>query len=271
MKSFFIAFSLLSQSVGFALSPPHAFEIQQENAAFDQLLCFFGIPPNAEPEELVAETQRLWYQSGKERWELDARYEELRPQLWPLFEKMGLFQALKPSKNHYDYALVNGALLSSVEKRVAYLSSLCEQGIRFGQIVFLAGERPLQAFEKEQTSPLLSTEREMVEWVYRNSSLPKDLPVQFVDAPMRQKADGTWTRPHRSDTILAWLTQNPKKGSCLAISNQPHAAYEQAAARRALPPSFQLETVGPALTGSPSVALILETIAKQIYSTYSTH
>ncbi len=240
----------------------------EEDLALKSLLEIFGIDPDASPAEIVAETQRLWLQKGKERWEFDSRYESLKPKAWPLFEKMGYLTKAEPRRAHYDYALVHGALLSRVGDRVAYLASLCNQGmIRFDSIVFLTGARPLQESEK-QVLPNLSTEREMVEWVYNHSGLPKDLPVVFIDAPMKQRPDGSWLRPQTSDTILHWLISNPSPGSCLAISNQPYVAYQDAVARNHLPSDFDLETVGPAPIGSLSVSLLLDTLAKELYEKY---
>jgi len=231
--------------------------------AFERLLELFDIPPSSSPQEIVEATQRLWLQKGKERWEFEPRYESLRPKLWPLFQQMGLLEKIEPRETHYDYALVHGALLNRVQERVDYLNDLWKQGVRFDQIVFLSGARPLQESEK-QIVRNLATEREMVEWVYNHSDLPKEIPVLFIDAPMKQQ-DGIWVRPQTSCTIIHWLMTKPESGSCLAISNQPYAAYQDAVFRNYLPPGFNLETVGPA-AGSPSVAILLDTIAKELYT-----
>jgi len=203
----------------------------------------------------------LWIQSGKERWEYDKRYEYLRPTLWPLFEKAGLLFEAAPQKERYDYALVYGALLSKVKSRIDYLSSLCKKGVSFKQFIFLTGERPLLASEKARCG--FEWEWEMVEWAYLHSDLPRDVPVVFIRSPGKW-VEGKWVRPQTRDTVISWKETSPNPGSCLGISNQPYVGYQNAVMRSLLPADFEVETAGAAIDGEPSVALILDTIAKQL-------
>ncbi len=207
------------------------------------------------------DVEELWMQKGKERWEYDKRYEYMRPVAWPLFEKAGLIFEAAPQKEHYDYALVHGALLPAVQKRIEYLASLWKKGTRFDKIVFLTGARPLRDAEKAACD--LIWESEMVEWVYLRSELPKDIPASFINAPQKQ-VEGAWVRPQTIDTLRAWIQTEPKAGSCLGVSNQPYVGYQNAVMRSLLPAGFTVETVGPAVEGEPTVALILDTIAKEL-------
>lgn len=233
-----------------------------QGAPFKTLCELLQLPADLSPAELVLETQRLWVQSDKERWEYDQRYEPLKQQIWPLFDQMGLLQAIKPQKQHYDYALVHGSLLKSIERRISYLEELMKEGVRFDRLIFLTGARPLLDAEKAATG--VNTEKEMVEWVYQRSHLPKDIPVLFIDAPMKMRA-GMLRRPQTTDTIQLWLQQNPPKGSLLAVSSQPYAAYQDAVVAYFLPEGYELETVGPAVLGSPGVSIILDSIAKELF------
>jgi len=270
MKWFFAVFSLF---ISLLVKPLAAHvEVRQSrlesaipfSEPLQKLLEYFGISKDVPFSQVLFETQKLWLQKGKERWEFDARYESLKPQLWPLFEEMGLLKQIKPKKSRYDYALVHGALLSRVKERVDYLTSLYQEGIRFDSIVFLTGARPLEESEKKQLEGL-RTEREMAEWVYERSHLPKEIPVLFIDAPMKSSKEGVLVRPQTADTVFYWLKTGPQPGSCLAISNQPYVAYQDAVIHHYLPDVFELETAGPAASGSPSVAILLDTIAKEIY------
>jgi len=218
-----------------------------------ELLAFFHIPP----DQAIAETQRLWLQKGKERWEFEPRFEEYKPQLWPLFERMGLFEEIAPLSGHYDYAIVHGALLQTVQARIDFLSELIGKGFKFDRIVFLTGARPLQ--EAERRIACVENEGEMVQWAYERSLLPKEIPVSFFCAPMKA------SRPNTADAIGEWLKTNPEAGSCFAVSNQPYIAYQNAVFLRLMPSSFSLETGGPAPKSAPSVALVLDTLAKQLY------
>jgi hypothetical protein len=136
-----------------------------------------------------------------------------------------------------------------------------KKGVHVNQIVFLTGERDLLDSEKQQCG--LSLESEMVQWAYIRSDLPKEIHVLFVNAPKKQRA-GVWGRPQTIDTVAAWLGTNPQPGTCLGISNQPYVQYQDAVMRSLLPDTFTVETAGPAVQGEPTVALILDTIAKHL-------
>lgn len=231
-------------------------------APLDRLLEKVELPTDLTPAELVLETQRLWTQKDKERWNFDKRYEPLKDQLWPIFQEMGLVDDLKPAKKHYKHALVLGSLLKSAQSRVAYLEQLLEEGIEVDKIVFLTGARPLLDSEKSVTG--LQTEAEMMQWVYHHSNLPKQIPVAFIDSPMKLRA-GIWRRPQTTDTVKDWLKTNPEPGSALAISNQPYSRCQGAILRYFLPNEFELETVGPANKGSPEVSVILDAVAMELF------
>lgn len=215
----------------------------------EELFHIFGI----NPIDSVRETELLWRQQGKERWDYESRYEYLKPQVWPLFEEMGLVQAIKPSRTHYDGVIIFGALLKTVQKRIQYL---CETGVTFDRVILLTGERPLRETEKSQLVGL-QTETEMMEWAYRKSDIPKDIPVIVIHVPMKEGI-----RPNTQDTVEAWAETNPVPGTYLAISNQPYVHYQDAVINRYGP--FPVETVGPAIHESASVDLILDTLAREI-------
>jgi hypothetical protein len=209
----------------------------------------------------ASQTEELWLQNGKERWEFDKRNEERRSELWPLFNKMGLIEEKTPQKQTYRYALVLGALATTMEKRLSYLEELHTKGVRFDEVVFLVGERPLQAWEIELTD--CSTEAEAARWVYEKSSLERSIPVRFISVPMKQE-NGSLARPSTRDTVVSWLNTDPQPGSCLALSNQPFTGYQAAVLESVLGKDFPVEAVGPKAEETCSVALVLDCIAKEI-------
>lgn len=223
----------------------------------EELFQIFNIPDSETKEEVLKTIQNLWMQQGKERWQFQSRYETLRPQVWPLFQQLGMVDEIRPARSHYDTVVVLGALLSRVESRVQYL---IDCNITFDRIVFLGGERPLQDSEKEKL-PGLHTESEMIRWVYQHSELPKDVPVLFIEVPMKGSR-----RPNTLDTIVAWLKTEPHPSTCLAISNQPYVHYQEAVLNRFVP--FSVEAAGPAIIGDPSVDLMLDTFAREMTYKY---
>jgi hypothetical protein len=223
----------------------------------EEILQLFDIPANATEQEILAEASRLWMQQGKERWEFESRYENFRPQLWPLFRTIGMVDEIKPTQNHYESVVILGALLTRVQDRIDYLVS---SGVTYDQIIFLTGARPLLDSEKKHL-PDLKTEAEMMRWVYENSPLSKTIAAIWVDVPMK----GT-QRPNTYDTVLAWLEMNPHPDSCLAISNQPYINYQEAVLKRYIP--FPLDVAGPAVLGTPTVALMLDTLGREWHYNY---
>jgi hypothetical protein len=249
MKFLSFLIALLSPLIGQCL---HTLE---ECAPLRELLNRFEIPL----EQAVPETQKLWLQKGKERWEFDGRFEEMRDAVWPLFEEMELFSEVEPKSDGYDYALLLGALLPRVEQRLAFLSDLCKRGVQFREIVFLTGDRPLLDWERDATG--CSNESEMARWAHSRSAVPKEIPAVFIDASKTPAG----RRPQTADTVLAWLKTGPREGSCLAISNQPYVAYQHAVLKSLLPREFSVDAAGPAAQKEPSVALLLDTIAKELF------
>lgn len=240
---FFCSFSAL-----FAAYPA----TEDQKGALEEILDLFGLK--------ASETRECWVQMGKERWEYDRRYEEMRPVLWPLFERAGLINEAFPSESYYDYLLIHGALLSRIEKRWCYACELWKKGIRFGEIVFLSGERAILESERKRATGA-STEFDLMKWVYAQTALPEDMeriPTSFINA---QAAPGM-TRPTTRDTILAWLAEKPAAGKCLAISNQPYVHYQDAVVLSFLPSSFSLETVGPGVDDPPKISIFLDTLGK---------
>lgn len=223
----------------------------------EDLYRLFGLSESVSQTEILDTARRLWIQQGKERWFFDARFEDLHQKIWPLFEEMEMIDEIKPAKNHYDTVVITGSLLASVERRIGFFSQC---GAACDNIVFLTGERPLLDSEKKKL-PNLRTEGEMVRWAYQQSNLPKEIPVSFVEAPMRGER-----RPNSFDTIEAWLKTNPHPGSCLLISSQPYVHYQEAVFSRLL--SFPIEAAGPRVVGEPTVALLLDTLGRELFYQY---
>lgn len=218
----------------------------------EELCELFDIPKSGQP--LLDAIAEKWIQQGKERWFFDSRHEELRDQAFPLFQKLGMVDEKVPQKSHYDVAVLTGSLLSTFQKRLDYL---IKTGVTFDQIVFLTGDRPLLDAEKA-ILPDLKTEGEMVKWVYEHSEISKEISALFILAPMRNER-----RPNSLDTIQAWLKFEPNPESCLIVSSQPYICYQGAIFARFLP--FSFEMAGPEITGHPTVALMLDTLGREIY------
>jgi hypothetical protein len=159
--------------------------------------------------------------------------------------------------------------------------------VRFNQLVFLGGARPLDA-NLESSEILLNThnellptksswqlkgelpttETEMMKLVYDQAVLSKELenvPVTFIDTPLIETANGTKRRPNTGDTIASWLAQRRSEGDTLFISNNPYVGYQDAVVRYYMPQDAYIETVGPEADKNELISIYLDTIARNLY------
>lgn len=220
--------------------------------------------------DLVTATQKHWLRKpGKERWEMEELEADQRSFVLTWAEKQGFFIPWKPSCKIYHAALILGGTTSSMQRRLNYLKQLWDEGVRFQEIVWLTGERPLD----DQIDTLVdrcSTEAEASRILWEETPLPDDmrrLPVTFIADEM--KAEGTsLRRPNTKDTILTWMDTTPSARRVLFVSSQPVCYYQFTVIKTTLAKKFLFDLVGPGCdpTKHPAMgAVILDSLARQIY------
>ena len=247
-------------------------------------------------ESIVAATQHTqnnggWLRThGKERWETKECFEEKRKILFPMFDQLGILQEITPLNTYYDYALLLGATIHSIRLRLKHLIDIWNQGIRFGTIIILSGQRnldpglePLKVlinhnngilpFKKnwQFNGKVPKTETDMIKLVFEQSELPEEwenISIIFIDTPKKQATTGEWQRPTTQDTVIELLKTNPKPGSILVISNQPYIGYQNAVLLRFIPDIFEIETIGKAASSKEKITTLLDTIARWLYVEY---
>lgn len=252
-----------------------------------ELLEKCGIQHDGTLKTIVEQTQKAFLRpADKERWEIGWET-KLNPETANnLFDKLGLIKEVKPSDQQYDYALLMGAIASTVRTRLNYLATLFKNGIHFKKIIFLGGARPLDTeLESEfilynpdvtryplnpawqKPSKLPKTEIEMMRMLYEQMDLSSEfraIPVRFIDTPMQQNPNGTIRRPNTADTIKEWLTTKPKHGSVLVISNQPYIGYQDVIVRTFLPSEFKIDSAGSA-SKQKKQTIYFDSIARWLY------
>ncbi|HEY2809806.1 MAG TPA: hypothetical protein VGJ00_00215 [Rhabdochlamydiaceae bacterium] len=238
-----------------------------DSQALSELAWDLGIPSHA---DIVNETQKQWLRpSGKERWEMAELPMEKRKLVVQWAEKQGLLADRKPLMNTYDTALLFGAATPSMQKRLKYLKTLWEEGVRFKHIVWLTGDRPLDK-RVDAFTERCSNESQAARVIWEEVELPaemRELPIVFVEAPQK-KVGLSLQRPSTLDTILTWLKTGPTPCKCLFISSQPYCCYQYAIVKSSLPEMFGFDVVGPRMDPdrhSASAAVILDTLARWIY------
>jgi hypothetical protein len=222
-----------------------------------ELLDSLGLPPNLTDQQIAEIAEKSWFQN-KERWEFTPNLEHKKGELKPIFQTMGYLDERLPQQSHYDYALVIGATLCCVQKRMTTLEKLLKTGITINEIVFLTGERPLLPKEKEALHSPAVYESDMIREVYNRSNLPKSIPATFIHASTPPDKP----RPGTCETIAHWLQSNPAPGNCLIITNQPYIPFHEALLQNILP--FPFDLAGEKASESWTVALLLDTIARTI-------
>src|SRR5690242_14703410 len=109
--------------------------------ALSELLSALNMNPHG---DVIAQTQKQWLRKpGQERWEQSELSQDQRKFVLDWAEAQGLFAPWEPSCKNYDKALILGATTSRMQMRLDYLKKLWIQGLRFQEIVWLTGERPL--------------------------------------------------------------------------------------------------------------------------------
>ena len=264
----------------------------QPRATLLEILNKLGMTLNPDKNTLVEIadwSQKNLLRQG-ERWEPQSKkFESLRDEFMPLFIELGLVNEITPSFMKYDTAICYGALLSRVRLRLSYLVEQWNKGIRFNELVFLGGERPLNPDlenEKELLNPIESpltlrkdwvppqklptNEAEMEELVWNQSEIPQEMrnhvKVTFVNTPMQPiPKTPAYRRPTTDDTILHWLKEEkPKAGTYLFVSNGPYTLRQDLSARNMMPKNFGIDTIGDKTNPSLPVALYLDELARWI-------
>ncbi len=225
--------------------------------------------------------------SGKERWEVKEVLFEKREQLMIIFDKLSVIQEIRPTRIYYDYAIIFGDTVHRIRSSLKYLVELWKKGVRFGCIVVLVGQRPLDPglespkilldknntmlpfkHDWQLTGDLPTTETGAAKLIFAQSRLPAEwdnFSIIFIDTPMQPTLSGGLRRPNTQDSILYWLKVDPKPGSILTISNQPLVHYRDTVFRCSISKAFSLESVGKAACLQERMTVLLDNMARWLY------
>lgn len=245
-----------------------------------KLLELTGIDHDGTLPDIVEKTQVHWIRKpGTERWDIQDQPVPNADQIHQLLSKLGLNATIKPVAQSYEYALLLGALFSTMVIRMQHLVDLWNKGVRFNRVVLLGGARPanqqqgeskeaVERFAKKLIDQAPQTETDLLKLAYEYTSMPeamRAIPVQIIDVPMLPKGDGTMRRPTTGDTVEYWLKTDPTPGRVLAISNQPYVNYQESVLRTLLPVEYPVDAVGAASSEDTKLGVLLDTLARILY------
>jgi hypothetical protein len=212
--------------------------------------------------------------AGTERYQSrdTAALAQHRPELMAAIANTGMLSEVKPSRKHYDHAVVLGAMQGGVDNRLNALKDLWDEGVRFDQVHLLGSERPLVP-EQEPIATIpgadghkLATEIQMMQALYyeKREAWPdelKNIPVFAVNTGNKQNGARADTR----DTLAAWVDAKPRPGRALVISSQPYVEYQDSVVKSVLPASFNAETIGaPVAEDKVKISVAMDSLARQI-------
>lgn len=267
MRKWFILLALCAHSFNFSIPIQ---DRKLDPIALVSLFSALGLPAD---EDLATALQRHWLRKpGQERWDLKELPYDQKFFVLNWARQQGMFDEWTPSIRIYDKALILGATTSSMQKRLNYLVHLWEEGVRFSEVVWLTGDRPLNK-NVDSLFERCHTESEAAHILWEETKLPNDmhhLPVVFIASPMK-KEGLLLERPHTADTLISWLNTHPDPCKTLFISHQPFCGAQFAAIKTTLPDAIVFDLAGPGtdLSKNPRASSItLDSIACWIYQEY---
>ena len=246
-----------------------------------------GVSHSDSLESLISASQQWRRLPGQERWEMQDlplapdKHEAVMDHL----KALNLVDELLPSSEHYEYTLLLGATVPRMERRLNHLAKLWQNGVRFNQIVFLVGQRPLndgidkvdnlvassmgkQAQGKSAEAARPITETEGAIQLFDAMNLPKAMkqrPVEFIDSPRIWKQNH-WQRANTRDTLIRWMKNSPAPGKTLVISDQPHAHYQLEVVKQELPEAFKPEVAAQSADEDTRIILYLDALALWLHN-----
>ena len=253
-----------------------------------ELLDKLNVPHAMNLESITEASQRWRRKPGQERWEmpdikLDFKQQE---RIMELLRKLELVSELRPKSKQFEYALLLGATVPRMENRLQQLIKLWVDGVRFNEIIFLVGQRPLtpgidqvdtlvtrvlgkDATDEARKNARPMTETEAAHLVYQVADMPEDMrkvPIHYVDTP-RLWQDDHWRRANTRDTLKKWMEQkNNEPSKTLVVSDQPHSLYQQEVVRQELPPAFHIEVTGQEAGVDTRIAVYLDALALWLHN-----
>jgi len=220
-------------------------------------------------KSLIAVTQQGWLRpEGKEKWQVTEIYEDKRVELLPVFRRMGLVDSLLAVRSGYAHTLFMAGHVERMILRRKVFFELQKQGVSWGNVVFLASDRPLITAEKKVLitagwDPIPDTEAALYPRFF-TEMVAVDGAIGCISATGCYMANGQFRRANTADTVIEWLKTNPLPGPTLLISSQPLCLHQKLVAQTYLE-GWDVDVVGLQAPTTTPIGLYLDTIARILY------
>lgn len=249
------------------------------------------VSPGMSPAELSEQMQGRWVRKTAHQYQVPPGPPDATD--FSLLRYLGMVDEFDLVEGRFDGALVLGALVTAVRKRLALLKSVCERtevAVEVNLVYLLGGTRPLDSV-KERPAVLcspsaeigfkpdwvpkerqicLSTESEMMQLVFDQSLLPEGWTGVTVRTGHQPDGIGGTRVPNTEDTVRRWIatyTSNP--GRYLVVSSQPFLQRQllnvQGAARSLGLQGFEFEGIGYAAPATIPLKTYLDEVARLLF------
>jgi hypothetical protein len=232
--------------------------------------------------------QKSLLRNGERFHEQSKTFEPLRDKIKPLLSDLGFIEGSSAHFKEYQGALLLGALLGAVRTRLHFLIEQWKSGVRFSDLYFLGGQRPLVKdvenvdtfrttdgplqLRQDWAEPSVwpTTESEMMQLVYEQADMPqemrKQVKVHHIVSPLKTNpVTGELARPNTDDTVRSWLAATPPPGRYLTVSNAPYIARQDVVIRTIATDDYRFDAIGKRAREDQQMAIILDELARLIF------
>lgn len=239
-------------------------------------------------KDLSQAIQERWLRKTEHQYQIPGGLPS--PKDMALLKELNLVDAAPAPPRPYAGALILGATVVAVRKRLAYLVEQCKKNpdasgfrVTIPTVYMLGGARPL---DKEKESPTVlttpaelpfkdesrwtppaempTTEAGMMRLVFEQSDITPWGGV-FIDTPLQSTPDGKTRHSNTTDTVKEFLKTNPRPGTYLAVSSQPFVARQTLNVQNVLPESFTVVGIGYAAAPTTPLKTFLDEVARLLY------
>lgn len=244
------------------------------------------VSDNVSASDLSQAMQERWLRKTEHQYQIPGGAPS--PEDMALLKDLNLVDAVPAPSRPYAGALILGATVVAVRKRLAYLAEQCKRdsdasgfSVTFPTVYLLGGARPLDKdkesptvlttpaelpFKADWTPPseMPTTEAGMMRLVFEQSDITPWEGV-FVDTPLQPTPDGKTRHPNTTDTVKEFLKTNPKPGTYLAVSSQPFVARQTMNVQQALPEGITVVGIGYAAAPTTPLKTFLDEVARLLF------
>lgn len=234
---------------------------------------------NVSAQELSQAMQENWLRKTEHQYQIPPgapSAEDL-----DLLKNLDMVNDVFPPAGKYAGALVLGATVIAVRKRLAFLA---KQNVQLEKVYMLGGARPLDpvkessdvlrtpaelsfkdAWVRPRQNQMPTTEYGMMQLVFDQSVLPTEWQGVFVNAPLQPTPDGKTRHPNTTDTVKEFLTAHPVPGEYLVVSSQPFVARQILSIASVLPSDFKTVGIGYGAAATTPLKTFMDEMARLLF------